>query len=100
VNASSGDIFATDILSNIPGQRGALVSLWAVGVTEGDSLGVQVGSQIIAVQGTRVNVEAASGVITTNRDQLLFREAVPGGKIVVPVALTTNMDVQLVIEYL
>ena len=98
VNASSSDIFSTDILSNLP--RAALISLWAVGVTEGDSLGVSVGSQIIAAQGTRCNVESATGVIQTNRDQLLFREAVPPGKIVVPVALTTNMDVQLNIKYL
>lgn len=99
VSADSGDIFATDVLSNVPG-LGALISLWAVGVTEGDTIGVSVGSQIIVPQGTRVNVESATGVIQTNRDQLLFREAVGAGKITVPVDLTTNMDVMLIIEYL
>jgi len=98
VSADSQDIFSTDVLSNLP--KPALLSLWAVGLTEGDNLGLSVGTQQIIVQGTRVNVESASGVIQTNRDQLLFREAVPPGKIVVPVDLTTNMDVQLNIEYL
>jgi len=98
VSADSSDIFSTDVLSNLP--VAALISLFAVGATEGDSLGLNVGTQQIIAQNTRVNVESASGVIQTNRDQLLFREAVPAGKIVVPVDLTTNMDVQVNIEYL
>lgn len=79
--------------------RPALVSLYAVGATEGDSLSFAVDSQEF-MSNAQANVESASGVVDTDRDQLLFREPVPAGEYFLPLTMTTNMQWLLVIEQL
>jgi len=77
--------------------RPALVSLFAVGATEGDTLDFTVNSLSFA-EAVATNVEAASGVVDTSRDQILFREAVPAGQYRLPLTSTTNQKFLLVIE--
>lgn len=57
----------------------ALISIWAACEDEGDTFSFSVGEQDYAVDLTP-NVEAGTGVVDTDRDQLLFREPinVPG----------------------
>jgi hypothetical protein len=99
VTATSADIFANDVLSNLP--RAALISLFAVGANVADSIAVNSGSQVIIPAGTVINTEGATSVVQTNRDQLLFREAVQPGKISVGLTLAGASAVaQLNIEYL
>ena len=78
--------------------RMAAVSIYASCLTEGDSLGFSVGAQEFLVSGSRVNVESSTGVIDTDRDLVLLEEIVPPGQYFLPVTLTTNMDILLIIE--
>lgn len=75
----------------------ALVSLYASGATEGDTVGFSVDSNQYLVNG-ECNVEAASGVVDIDRDQMLFREPVPPGEYFLPATLTADVKFLLVIE--
>ena len=76
-----------------------LVSLYASGANEGDTISFLVDSQEFLDSAT-ANVEAASGVVDTDRDQLLFRELVPAGEFYMPLTMTADMAFLLVIERL
>lgn len=75
----------------------ALLSLYASGATEGDNISLSIGNTDILVDG-EVNVEAASGVVDTDRDAMLVQELVPAGKIYMAVDLTTSVKYVLLIE--
>jgi len=75
----------------------AMISLYASGDDEGDTISLSVGNQDVLVD-ARVNVEAASGVVDTDRDALLVQEIVPAGKLFMGVSLTTAVDYLLLIE--
>lgn len=75
----------------------ALLSLYAVGATEGDKISLSIGDRDILVD-AEVNVEAASGVVDTDRDGILIQEPVPSGKLFLSADLTTNIHYLLVIE--
>lgn len=77
--------------------RPALVSLYASGATEGDTLSFLVNS-LSFVEDATVNVEAASGVVDTDRDGILLREAVPAGEYRLPLTMTADMAFLLIIE--
>jgi len=79
----------------------ALVSLWFSAEDEGDLFSFAVGDQEYLVDAS-VNVEAGTGVVDTDRDQILFREPIniPGklfGRYVSAAASAGNS--LLVIEY-
>lgn len=76
-----------------------LASLYASGATEGDIIGFSVDSNAFLVAG-EVNVEAASGVVDVDRDQILFREPCPAGEMFMPATLTADLKYLLVIEQL
>lgn len=98
VTAVSGDILANDQLSHIA-EPGAVINIWAAGVTNSDDLGVLIGNRVLIPQGTDVNIEAAADVIDTDRDQILFNEVVGPGKLQIPVgAVTTEMQVLISIK--
>lgn len=90
-NAMNGLTF-----EDIP-EPGALVSLYAAGVTVLDTIGLSVGSERFLVDAD-VNIEISADVVDTDRDQVLFREPVPAGKLFLPVAVTTALNWLLVIE--
>lgn len=77
--------------------RPALVSLYASGATEGDTISFAVGSVQYVINAT-VNVESASGVVDTDRDQILFRELVLAGEYFLPITVTAAAVFLLVIE--
>lgn len=77
---------------------GALLSLYASGATAGDTIGLSVGSEDFLVD-AQVNIEASADVVDTDRDQLLFQEPVPSGKLFVPIAATTAVNFLIVLEY-
>lgn len=74
-----------------------LASLYASGATEGDVVSFSVGSNQYLVN-AQVNVESASGVVDTDRDQVLFREMCPAGEIFMPMTMTAAVQFLLVIE--
>lgn len=77
---------------------GALASLYAAGVTAGDTIGFSVGSEDFLVD-AEPNIEASADVVDTDRDQILFQEPVPSGKIFMPITATTAVNFLLVLEY-
>ena len=85
LGAASADA-VSDEQHNIIPPGGALLSMWASCAANGGALGLLIGSKSIISEGTEVNVEASADVIDTDRDQLLFNEFVPSGRIRVPVA--------------
>ncbi len=93
--AASADGISTAQNNVIP-EGGAILNMWASGVTVGDSLGLLVGSRSIIPNGTNVNIEISADVIDTDRDQLLKDEVVEAGKLSLPIAaITTQMQVQI-----
>lgn len=99
VSATTSDALAQAQFNVIP-PRGARLNLWIAGVTKTDSYGLSVGSQVIIVNGTNVNIEASADVIDNDRDQVLFDELVPGGQLFMPVTVTTEAQFLLSIKYL
>jgi len=81
--------------------RGAVVNLWAAGVTLTDDIGYSVGAGEIISQGTDINIEVSADVIDQDRDQVLFNELItPGGEQFIPVTVTTEMQFLLSMKYL
>lgn len=77
---------------------GALVSLYASGVTVADTISFSVGSEDFLLD-AEVNIEASADVVDTDRDQILFQEPCPAGKMFVPITATTAVNFLLVLEY-
>lgn len=77
---------------------GALASLYASAVTVTDTIGFSVGSEDFLVN-ANPNIEISADVVDTDRDQILFQEPVPAGKIFVPITATTAVGFLLVLEY-
>lgn len=77
---------------------GALVSLYASGVTAGDTISYSVGSEDFLVD-AQTNIEASADVVDTDRDQILFQEPVPEGKQFLSITATTAVNYILVLEY-
>lgn len=77
---------------------GALLSLYASGVTAGDTIGLSVGSEDFLVDAA-VNIESSADVVDTDRDQIMFQEPVPKGKLFVPISATTAVNFLIVLEY-
>lgn len=92
---------ADDALANLKfATQGApaLVSLYCSTATEGETCNFSVGSREYLNQG-EANLESASGVVDTDRDQILFQEAVPPGQYHLEVpAVTATFQYILVIE--
>lgn len=75
----------------------ALISLYASGVTGGDTISFSVGNEDFLLDAA-VNIEASADVVDTDRDQILFQEPVPAGKMFLAVEATTAVNFLLVIE--
>jgi len=89
VSATTPDALATKQFNQIPA-GGAILNMWAAGVTTTDSYGLSIGNKIIMVNGSLYNVEIAADVVDNDRDQLIFNELVPQGQLVMPVTVTTE----------
>lgn len=79
------------------GALGALLTLFASGVTAGDVVSVTVGGKNIVDLG-QPNIEISADVVDTDRDLIFLREPVPPGDILVPVTATTAVNLLFIIE--
>lgn len=77
---------------------GAYVSLWASGVTAGDTISLKVGQKDY-LDLAEPNIEISADVVDTDRDQILFREPMRSGKIFLGIIVTTAINFLLVQEY-
>lgn len=84
VTASNANVLSTLRFSNPISP--AAVSLWAVGQAADGTLSFGVDSELV-VESAIMNVQSAAGVVDTDRDQILFREPVPGGQYVLDITL-------------
>lgn len=82
--------------SNIPP---GFISLWASGVTAGDTIGLTVGGQPIIDQVSgQPNIEISADVVDYDRDLIIFREVHRGGEVFLPVTATTAVNFILISE--
>jgi len=78
--------------------RPALVTLYAAGDNAGNLVSLSVGTRELLVNAAG-NIQAAAGVIDTDRDQILFRDTAPPGEYFMPVTLAgAVLNALLVIE--
>lgn len=78
--------------------RASLISVYASTPTEGEKISVGVNDLNVLESGV-VNVESASTVVDVQRDQVLFREPVGAGQLVVAVpAVAADFTFMVVIE--
>ena len=96
-NVAAGTANAVDGLQfqDIP-DPGALISLYATTPTAGALVSFSVGTERYLVDAA-VNIESSADVVDTDRDKVLDREPVPGGKVFLAVQ-TQIANVLLVIE--
>ncbi len=100
VTATTDDALANVKFAEIGG-KGAIINVWVASATAGDTYGLSIGNQELVVQGTRPNVESAAGVIDIFRDQVLYNEVVPPGRLYLPIgAVTTEVLAKIDIRYL
>lgn len=99
VSATTTNALANSQFNVIPAP-GAVLNLWAAGVTATDDIGLLVGDKEIIPRGTDINIEASADVIDNDRDQVLFNEVVGPGQLFLPVTVTTEMQFLLNITYL
>lgn len=95
---------STDAMSNrkfnVIGGNGAILNVWASGVTAADVIGLSVGDRDVLVQGSPINVEASTYVIDIDRDHVVVDEVVEPGQIFMPITATTAVNVLMTIRYL
>lgn len=99
VSATTTDALSNVKFADIPA-GGALVNMWASSATNGDNFGLSIGDRDVVTDGTEINVEASADVIDTDRDQMVFNEAVGGGHLFLPVTVTTEAQFLIHIRYL
>lgn len=87
VTAVTGDAIATEEIRRV--SRPSIVNFWASSATEDDTIGVFL-NRTELLPTDNMNVEAAAGVIDTDRDQLLFNTRVGRGQLRVPVGVVTT----------
>lgn len=96
VNAATADALADEDIRNV--DRPSYVSFWASSVTNGDQVGLRLGTTVIMDDG-ECNIEDSADVIDTDRDQLVFRTVVGPGRLRVPVpTLTTELQFLMSVE--
>lgn len=97
-NIAAGTGNALDGLNfqNIESPRGALITLYASTPTAGGLISYSVSGENFLVDAA-VNIEGSADVVSTDADQILFREPVPPGKQFLSVAAQIA-NILLVIE--
>jgi hypothetical protein len=99
VTATTANALANSKFAVVP-QPGAVLNMWAAGVTATDDVGLSIGAQEIIPAGTDINIEASADVLDTDRDQIIYNEVIPAGQLFLPVTVTTEMQFLISLKYL
>lgn len=95
VGAVTNDALADQDIRTV--RAPSVVNLWASSVTNGDTIGLRLGSTIIMDDGECNTI--AGDIIDTDMDQLVFNTVVPPGTLSIPVAtVTTELQFLLSVE--
>ncbi len=96
LTATTNDALADEDIRRV--EVPSTIDLFAASVTETDEIGLRLDKTIIMDNG-RCNQEAASGVIDTDRDQLVFTSVIGRGTLRIPVpTLTTELQLLVSVE--
>ena len=82
--------------------RPSLVSMWASGVTAGDTVGFSIGDrEVLAIANGQPNIEISADVCDASRDAILFAEpAEAGEELFMPTTSTTAINFLVAIDEL
>lgn len=97
VAATTANAIATE-QNRFIGGGGAIVQMFAAGVTNSDDVGLLINTRQIVPPGTDINIEASADVIDSDRDQILFNELVEPGELSVPCTVTTELQFLIMIK--
>lgn len=75
----------------------ALISLWAAGVTNSDTVGFSIGDREVLL-GANPNLESSADVVDVSRDQILFAEPAEAGDLFMPVTVSTATNFLVLID--
>ena len=87
VTAATADAISTEEIRRV--EAPSVVNLWASTDDEGDTIGLLLNRTEIMPTG-RCNLEIGTGVVDTDRDQLVFNTVVGRGQLRVPLGLVTT----------
>lgn len=99
ITATTANCLSTEKFRYIGG-NGAIVNMWAAGVTNSDDVGLAINARDIIPAGTDINIEASADVIDTDRDQILYNEIVEPGELYCPITVTTECQILISIKQL
>jgi len=98
VVATTADALANQTFAVVP-EGGAILNLFASSVSNGDTIGLSLGNRQLLLP-SEVNTVAADIINANGFDQMLFGELVGPGRLVVPVAVTTELQFLIALRYL
>lgn len=97
VSATTADALADEDIRNV--DTPSIVNMWASAVTVTDEIGLRLDKTVIMDAGTANVSAAASGMVDTDRDQLVFNTIVGRGRLRINVpTLTTSLIFLLSVE--
>lgn len=96
VSATTNDALADQDIRTV--EVPSVVNLWASAVTVTDTIGLRLDKTVIMDDGTANVSAAASGMVDTDRDQLIFNTVVGAGTLRMPVTVTTSAIYLLSVE--
>ena len=95
VSATTTDALANDQQFATIGP--SVINMWAAGVAKTDTVQLFMGTTAL-MNPCNPNIEASADVCDTDRDQLLYNEVVAGGKLSLPVTVTTETQILISIK--
>lgn len=95
IAAVTPDALAAENIRDVPDGLNR-VSLWATAVNVADEIGLTLDRTEIMAPGTANVSAAATGMVDTGRDQLVFESLVGGGKLKIPVPIVTASVIVLI----
>ncbi len=97
VSAATADALSSEVIRTV--RQPSIVNLWASAVTVTDEIGLSLDRTEIMAPGTANVSAAASGMVDTDRDQLVFNHPVGPGELRIQVpTLTTSLIFLLSVE--
>jgi hypothetical protein len=96
VSSTTTDALQNELIKDVDAP--SYVNLFATAVDVDDTIGLSLDKTEIMAPGTANVSAAASGMVDTGRDQLLFNSVVGLGRLRMPVVVTTSLIYLLSVE--
>lgn len=96
VSATTTDALQNELIKDV--EVPSVINMWATAVTVTDVIGLSLDKTTIMAPGTANVSVAASGMVDTARDQLIFNSVVGAGRLRMPLTVTTSAIYLLSVE--